>query len=56
MNLSQNMTDAIEAGRDLDQNMNTEMVSIGISNFFNAVRIDEILDRSLTRVAEGKRP
>jgi hypothetical protein len=56
MDLSFSLTEGINAGRNLNENMNQEILKVGLSEFFNAAKINEILDRTLDRVAEGKRP
>ena len=56
LELSANLTDATQAGREYNENMNKEFVTMGITQFYSETKIHEIIERALDRAAEGKRP
>jgi len=56
IDLSKNLSEACEAGRELDAAGNQAAVHTAASEFMQAARIDSILGRTLERVSEGLTP
>lgn len=54
--MSQMLSEAIGGGRELDSESNQSQVQIAMSQFFATTKIDEIINRTLNRVSEGRTP
>lgn len=56
MQLSQFGTQALEGDRELEPDAWKDQLELAISDFFTETKVDEIIARTLDRVAEGKQP